>query len=903
MAFGKMLKLSALTTALMLAGCGGGDIVINSGSGANTGGGNPGDGSGTTPAVCPAFAKQGAAIGGVNKPICELTGTLTADATLTAGIVWSLNGKVAVGNDNANSATLTIEPGTTVFGKSGADFLVVARGSKLNAVGAANAPIVFTSVNDMIGTANDSSAGQWGGIVLLGKAPTNKCDPAALASCKIEAEGNAGPYGGDKPTDSSGILKYVQVKYAGYEVIKDNELNGITFAGVGSGTVVDYVQVHNNMDDGVEFFGGTVDVKHLVLTGNRDDSLDWADGWTGRAQHIYIRHDKNNLEANRGIEADNQSSKFDATPVSSPRIANVTIIGNTFKSADKDSEGVLLRAGTGGELYNFIITGPQGMGECFEIETPESVSRANSGKIVFRNSIVSCGENFKSPKDANGNTLLDVAKWFTAQPGNLVTDPLLGGYTPSSTSPALKNGYDVSNNVDPWFDRVSHIGAFDGQTDWTKGWTHGIHAANAAVAACPAGTKEVPTLTSKLNCELSGTITTNVTLKAGADYVLNGAVKIGNDNANSATLTIEPGVRVFGKSGADYLVIARGSKINAEGTQADPITFTSLQDAIGSTTRAGQWGGIVVLGNAPSNKCDQVNKVSCAIEAEGNAGPYGGYKADDNSGVLKYVVVKFAGYEVLKDNELNGITLAGVGSGTTVSHIQIHKNLDDGLELFGGTVNVKHVVLTGNEDDSLDWTDGWNGNAQFLLVKHDEANTVTNRGIEADNQSSAFSATPVSEPTIANMTIIGNTFKSADMDSEGVLLRAGTSAKLHNFVIAGPKTDTGAMGECLEIESDQSKALADKGQLVMTHSVIGCPEPFKGDVVANSKSVKQWFEAQQGNKVAANQAAVLNGIYTIDTTAAKDMSAVNPFFTKTSYVGAVDAASDWTKGWTVGLTK
>ena len=898
MAFGKILKLSAISTALFLAGCGGGDIVISTGAGATT----P-----TTPTVpttpiskCPSFAKEGAAVGGISKTICEVTGTLTADATFTSGIVWALNGKVQVGNDNANSATLTIEPGTTVFGKSGADFLVVARGSKISAVGSANAPIVFTSVNDMIGTANDASAGQWGGIVLLGKAPTNKCDAAALASCKIEAEGNAGPYGGDRPTDSSGILKFVQVKYAGYEVIKDNELNGVTFAGVGSGTVVDYLQVHNNSDDGVEFFGGTVDVKHLVLTGNRDDSLDWADGWTGRVQHVLIRHNQNNLEANRAIEADNQSSKFNATPVSNPRISNMTSIGNAFTSAAADSEGILLRAGTAGEIYNTIITGPKGMGECFEIETPESVANANSGKIIFRNSIVNCPENFRSPRDAAGNTLLDVAKWFAAQPGNSVADPLLGGYMPAATSPALGKGYNMQNFVDPWFDNTNYIGAFDGATDWTKGWTHGLHASNAALTACPTGTTEVASLTGKLNCEVKGTLTSNVALKAGADYVLNGKVTVGGNNTTSATLTIEPGVRVYGKSGADYLVIARGSKIMAEGSPTAPIVFTSLQDVIGSATRAGQWGGIVVLGNAPSNKCDQA-ATTCSIEAEGNAGPYGGYKADDNSGVLKYVQIRNAGYEVIKDNELNGLTLAGVGKGTVISHVQIHKNLDDGLEFFGGTVDVKYVVLTGNEDDSLDWTDGWNGKAQFLLVRQDAANTVTNRGIEGDGQSTNFSATPLSEPTIANMTIIGNTFKSADMDSEGVLLRAGTSAKLYNFVIAGPKTDTGAMGECLEIESSQSQGLASSGRLVMTNSVIGCPEPFRGSV-SSTVTVKQWFEGQAGNKAVATQAEALNGLYTVPgVTTARDMAAVDSFFTRTTFVGAMDAANDWTKGWTTGL--
>lgn len=895
MAFAKILKLSAISTALLIAGCGGGDIVINAGSS---------DSGNTTPptpvAKCPSFAKEAAAVGGVSKTICEISGTITSNISLTADKLWALNGKVAVGNDNANSATLTIEPGTTVFGKSGADFLVVSRGSKISAVGTASAPVVFTSINDLIGTANDTSSGQWGGIVILGRAPSNKCDAAALANCKIEAEGNAGPYGGDEPTDSSGILKFVQVKYSGYEVIKDNELNGVTFAGVGSGTTVDYLQVHNSSDDGVEVFGGKVDLKHLVLTGNRDDSLDWTDGWTGRVQHVLIRHDKNNGEANRAIEGDNRADKFDATPLTMPVLSNVTIIGNTFTSAAADSEGILLRAGSAGKIYNTIVSGPKGMGECFEIETAEGVANAGNGKTLMQNSIISCSEPFKSPKDAAGNTLLNVQDWFLKQPGNSVQDPLLGGYMPAATSPALGKGYNMQNNVDPWFDLTNYIGAFDGASDWTKGWTFGLHATNAALTSCPTGTTEVASLTGKLNCEIKGTLTSNVTLKVGADYVLNGKVTIGNDNANSAILTVEPGVRVYGKSAADYLVVARGSKLMAEGSPTAPIIFTSLQDVIGSGTRAGQWGGIVVLGNAPSNKCDQAATV-CSIEAEGNAGPYGGYKPEDNSGVYKYLQVRYAGYEVIKDNELNGITFAGVGSGTVVDHIQVHKSLDDGVEVFGGTLSMKYVLLTSNEDDSLDWTDGWNGKVQFVLVKHDASNSIVNRGIEADNQATNFAATPLSEPTIANMTIIGNIFKSADMDSEGILLRAGTSAKLYNMVVAGPKTDAGAMGECLEIETTQSQAMAAAGQLVMTNSVIGCPEPFKGSVSA-TVTTKQWFEAQAGNKTVADQAAALNGLYTIDNvTTAKDMSAVNSFFIKTPFVGAMDASNDWTKGWTTGL--
>ena len=891
MALRKLIKLSAIASALMLAGCGG-DLVVNAGGtddGGNNGGGNP------PPATsdCPAFATEGQSLAGVNKTVCEISGTITADTRLTADIAWSLSGRVTVGNDNADSAILTIEPGTTIFGKSGADYLVVARGSKIQAVGTAAAPIIMTSVNDMLGLSDDESTAEWGGLVLLGNAPSNKCDQAALDSCEIQAEGEAGPYGGADEDDDSGALKYVQVRYAGFEVIPDNELNGITFAGVGRGTEVEYIQVHNNLDDGVEFFGGTVDAKYVVLTGNRDDSLDWADGWSGRMQHVLIRHNPNDTKANRGIEADNQSGNFTAEPVSKPRIANMTIIGNNFDGED-DSEGILLRAGTAGELYNIIVTGPAGMGECFEINSDESVTNAGNGEIIFRNSIIDCAEPFKNSVDDNDVETLDAVAWFNNQPGNIVGDALLGGYVPAPNSPALGNGYNVANNVDSWFDNVDYIGAFDGETDWTLGWTVGIHPEDD-LASCPAGTTEVNSLTGRLNCQLTGDITSNVTLAAGADYVLDGRVRIGVDNTTAATLTVQPGVTIYGKSGADFLVVTRGSKIEANGTAANPIVMTSVQDVIGSPTAAGQWGGLVLLGKAPSTKCDQADLASCEIQAEGNAGPYGGADWEDSSGTLNYVVVKHAGFEVIPDNELNGITFAGVGSGTQCSNIQVHQNVDDGVEFFGGAVNCKNVVLTANGDDSVDWADGYRGKLQFVLVKHGADDSKSNRGIEADNQSDNLTATPVSNPIVANMTIIGNNFDGDD-DSEGVLLRAGTNAKLHNFVITGPA----GMGECLELDSTETKAFAIDGSLEMTNSVIACNEPTVGDL-GNGTTTEQWFLAQEGNSLAANQAAVLDGIFTIDATAPKDMTVVDDFFEAVDFIGAVDAANDWTAGWTVGL--
>lgn len=897
-----LFTVSALTSALLLAGCGGDIVIETAQSGNNTGntGGTGTGGTGTTPpaAVCPAFASQGAAIGGNDKPVCEVTGTLTADATFSANILWALKGKVAVGNDKANSATLTVEPGTTIFGKTGADFLVVSRGSKINAVGSKDKPIVFTSLTDLVGGSNDASAGQWGGMVLLGQAPSNACNQAELASCSIESEGDAGPYGGDKMDDNSGILKYVVVKYAGYEVLPDNELNGITFAGVGSATTVDYVQVHNNLDDGIELFGGAVDLRHIVLTGNRDDSLDWTDGWSGRVQFAYIEHSRTGEKANRGIEADNNAKTFNAVPLSHPVISNMTIVGNTYDSAEDDSEGILLRRGTEAEFYNTLITGPVGMGECFELNDDETVAAAEAGKIVFKNSIIDCAEPFKDSVDANKNVTFNAQQWFeSSNNNNFVGDAQIGRYIPAQTSPALGKGMDVQNSVNPWFASVDFIGAFNAENDWTEGWTVGLHVSEAGLSSCPTGTSQVATLTGKLNCMVdgaNGNITQNITLKAGADYVLNGKVTIGGDKVNPATLTIEPGVRVFGRSGADFLVISRGSKIMAEGTEQKPIVFTSVQDVIGGNTASGQWGGIVLLGQAPTNNCNQADLANCSIEAEGDAGPYGGANWADNSGVLKYVVVKHAGYEVLPDNELNGVTFAGVGSGTSVDFLQVHDNLDDGVEVFGGAVNLKHIVLTQNRDDSLDWSDGWTGKAQYVLVRHAQDDSKANRGIEADNNAKVFGALPLTMPTIANMTIIGNNYDSAEDDSEGVLLRRGTAAKLYNFVITGPDL----MGECLETNEQETADLALNGTTVMESSTLACKENFKGKL-NDTTTIEAWFLGQTGNSVAS-PADVVDGIYTIDAKAAKDLSA-DSFFDKPSHIGAVSKAADWTKNWTVGL--
>ncbi|NVJ59474.1 MAG: hypothetical protein HWE27_03740 [Gammaproteobacteria bacterium] len=856
-----------------------------------------------------------------DKPVYRLSNgtTFTEDTTLTNDAHWILDGRIAVGNDNTNNTTLYVQQGTTLIGETGDDFLVVRRGSKLEAIGSVGAPIIMTSIQDVIG--QETGIGQWGGLVLLGKAPSNLCDgngdnvadATELANCGIAAEGDAGLYGGDDPEDNSGTLKFVVVKYAGKALAAGDELNGISFAGVGRGTTVDYIQVHENLDDGVEFFGGTVDVRHVVLTGNGDDSFDWAFGWTGRAQYVYIQH--NDTLANRGFESDNSEDFPAATPLTSPTVSNVTIIGNNAPGGD--SEGVLLRHGTAGVLRNFVITGPAGMGECLEVDGfAETQANAESGALIMTHSVVACenGENFKGTATTGG---LTTEAWFLGQAGNSAfTDSsalnlLSDGFTPRSGSPLLGAGYDVSAD-DNWFQPTNFIGAFNGQDNWMDGWTYGVNSGvpgNVPSASdrglATDASSSFPQITDKPVYRLGAdtVFTQDTVLTNDKHWVLQGRTAVGNDNADSATLYIEPGTIIFGESGDDFMVVRRGSKLEALGSATAPIIMTSVQDVTGQATDIGQWGGLVLLGNAPVNLCDgngdfnadATELANCGIAAEGDAGLYGGDDPEDNSGTLRYLVVKYAGKALAAGDELNGISFAGVGRGTTVDYIQVHKNLDDGVEFFGGTVDVKHLVLTANGDDSFDWAFGWIGRAQYVLIKHDAS--FANRGIEGDNSEDFPQTTPVTNPIVANFTIIG----ANNVDSEGVLLRHGTAGELYNFIITGPA----GMGECLEVDSfAETQANAESGALIMENSVVACEngENFKGIATTGGLTTEAWFLAQTGNAVIANQAGAVTNYVTATTTAARDMNAIDSWFDTVDFVGAVGSDNDWTAGWiTVGL--
>ncbi|HWK55321.1 MAG TPA: hypothetical protein VNR18_13175 [Hyphomicrobiales bacterium] len=393
------------------------------------------------------------------KRLCVLEGNHTADVHLTSNFEYIISGAVFIGGDNRDSATLTLDAGVKTYGESGLDFVVINRGSKISVNGTPSNPVVMTSANDDEATA--TTRGQWGGLIINGNAPVNGCT-AGTAVCELQGEGSTGLYGGNDAHDNSGNLNFLQVKYAGFNITPDNELNGIAFQGTGDGTLVDYVQVHNNSDDGVEFFGGTVNAKHLFLTGNEDDAFDWTFGWKGKVQYVVVITGDD--VADQGIEADNNATNRDALPRSNPQLANFTFIGN----ANADT-GILLREGTGGKLTNFVV---QGFGDdCINIDHSATFINAGgsvnslNGNLAMTHSRLNCSLNFRE----EAGDLFTVQGWFEAQAGNTTGNTGMASYINSATINALQ----AATQTDSFFDQVDFIGAVkNAENDWTAGWTY-----------------------------------------------------------------------------------------------------------------------------------------------------------------------------------------------------------------------------------------------------------------------------------------------------------------------------------------------------------------------------------------------------------------------------------------------
>jgi len=453
-----------------------------------------------------------------------------------------------------------------------------------------------------------------------------------------------------------------------------------------------------------------------------------------------------------------------------------------------------------------------------------------------------------------------------------------------------------------------------------------------AFAACPTGTTATAdVIDAKPSCILEGTIANNnLVLDKSYAWILKGDVRIGNDtgdkmNKSASSLTLKAGTVVYG-SPQSFLVINRDAKINVEGSVTEPVVFTSLER---SNPFPGYWGGLVITGNAQINNCKNVSATGfCEGFIEGVASEiapkYGGNNNDDSSGSIKYLRVEYAGYTFGKDSELNAITFYGVGRGTTVEYIQAYKGADDGIELFGGTVNLRYVVSTDNDDDGFDWDQGWSGAAQFVFVELENASEKDPRGIEADNFKDNHAATPRSQPVLSNVTIVGRGTNPKLLD--GIMLRHGTGGIIYNAIVAGN------FQNCLNVDSDETFAVggvansdgtvSQTAEIVLKtdgsvdytkglgvqNVILQCNQTAISEDAADLWSLTKWFEqvVDMNNYVMPMSDAVLTGDIPVsggpaDKTGYLPPDAVFPgnySFLQVDYVGAFNPKSaKWTEGW------
>ncbi|NDW08063.1 hypothetical protein D0T56_00100 [Dysgonomonas sp. 520] len=359
---------------------------------------------------------------------------------------------------------------------------------------------------------------------------------------------------------------------------------------------------------------------------------------------------------------------------------------------------------------------------------------------------------------------------------------------------------------------------------------------------------------------LNGSLSSEKILLTGYTYKLDKGFHV----KSGGNLIIQKGVTIQAQENSDdpdYILIEQGGKITAEGTKDQPIVMTS------KTKSHGAWGGVHICGKAPIN----LNGGSGKSEI-GDAN-YGGNVANDNSGVMRYVRLEYTGFAFNPDKESNGLTMYGVGNGTTIEYVQVYKGADDGFEWFGGTVNSKFLVSTGSGDDSFDWTEGWIGKGQFWVAVQDADGDCL---IEADNLKDNNMNTPISSPTIANLTLIGN---NSTESKRGVRLREGTHVKMYNALICGKES-------ALTTETTGTEQSFTDGKSFVEYTHVSTV--FKTGSSLDLKSATGNAEGQTINFTNTYLGSVDGG---------KDLSS-DSFFTKAMYKGAVPADNDWTAGWT-----
>lgn len=400
-----------------------------------------------------------------------LQGNITTNTVLKAEDTVILKGYVYV----VDGVSITFEAGTIVKSdvtEKGA--LIIERGAKIYANGTANNPVVFTSGKEP----GNRAPGDWGGIILLGKATTNR-------STEPTIEGGVGrSYGGNDDDDNSGSMTYVRIEYPGIAAQPGSEINGLTFGAVGRGTVIDNIQVIYSNDDAYEFFGGTVNAKHLIAYATADDDYDFDFGFRGKIQYAISFRDPafvDGGDAGNGVECDNDGAASDALPYTKPVLSNFTFVGpnGAANTAANHNYANRWRRNSRFEVHNSLLLGYAKAGFC--VDGAGTATAFNNGESMFKNNIVHAMTKPFLSRDnsiftdstltakalSDGNTLLTSSA--NAQLTN-ISNLNAPNFLPSTGSPALSGA--VFTGLDASFFTTTTFRGAMGVSDWTLGWTN-----------------------------------------------------------------------------------------------------------------------------------------------------------------------------------------------------------------------------------------------------------------------------------------------------------------------------------------------------------------------------------------------------------------------------------------------
>ena len=680
--------------------------------------------------------------------------TQTVSADISTNTTWSgvilLQNKIYV----KNNATLTIAPGTIIRGdKLTQGSLIITRGAKINAQGTSTQPIIFTS-NEAVGNRNE---GDWGGIVLLGLARNNQ--PGGVANIEGIVATTDTQYGGAFDNDNSGTIKYVRIEFAGIALEPNKEINGITFGSVGSATTVDYVQVSHSGDDSFEWFGGTVNCKHIIAYRGLDDDFDTDFGYRGKVQFALSIRDKDVSDAagdSNSFESDNDAAGSVAQPKTMPIFSNVTLVGPkgngtiTLPVGEKFEKAFRLRRNTSTSVLNSLVTGWE---KGLSIEGTPVVNNVNGDSLVFASNTLT---NFATPSWSTGNT-------------NTVFNAGTSGGA-ASTSAFYTSFWGIDGN-----DSTATLA----QVNWVNifaalGSTPDARLAAGSVAASGASFTNpkffsvvAPTVATNSFTYCQGATATQLSATAS-----NGNTLTWYDVATGGTaLSGAPSPSTTASGVYTYYV----SQKNSAGDESPRVAITVTVNALPTTP--------VITANGATSFCTGGSVELSSSSATGNVW--------SNNATTQAITVTASGSYSVTVTDNNGCSASSSATTVNVSNAPIPTVTASATQACSGDV----VTLTASSGDSYSWSNG--DTTQSIQVTNTGAYSVTTTNVDAcagvgasDAVTVTFTATPTaagSFTTNGNIVTFSNTSTGASSYSWdfGDFTNSSASAPVHAYAVNG----------------------------------------------------------------------------------------------------------------------